>query len=151
GIRLSNESGCLCLAAPCFVCCGFRLQPEDDRPMRVRGRCLLAALCLAAVSCGQQQPPPARTPSGDATFTPLAHEILEDYYKRHPSAATNLGLHEYDSRFEDLSSSSFHAESAALQQFRARLAGIDPSSLSAGNQLDWEQVRLVLDSGVLTI
>ncbi len=40
--------------------------------------------------------------SGDAAFRQLATEILEDLYKRHPTQATDLGIHKYDDQLDDL-------------------------------------------------
>ena len=52
---------------------------------------LLTILLPAACSTA---PPPARplAGSGDAAFSTLAAEILEDYFKRHPTSATAVGI-----------------------------------------------------------
>jgi uncharacterized protein (DUF885 family) len=71
--------------------------------------------------------------------------------QRHPSAATDLGLHQFDARLEDASAAAVHAESQALQQFRAKLAAIDLAALTADKQVDCEQLRHALDSGVLAL
>src|SRR3974377_801260 len=65
----------------------------------------------------------------EAAFGALSRQILTDHYTRHPSAATALGLHEYDMRLEDLSADAIHAESQALQAFGRQLAAIDPKGL----------------------
>jgi uncharacterized protein (DUF885 family) len=104
-----------------------------------------------AASCSERQPPPQAAGSGDAAFTELARQILEDRYKRHPSAATDLGLHQYDAELEDVSEAAIHAESQALQQFRSKLAAIDPATLTADRQLDREQLQRALDAGVLSL
>jgi uncharacterized protein (DUF885 family) len=117
----------------------------------------LALTCVIGVgiSCGQRssesRPAAAGTGAGDAAFAELARQILDDHYKRHPSAATDLGLHQYDVQLEDLSQAGIHAESQALQQFHARLAAIDQTTLGPSNQLDCEQLERALDAGMLAL
>jgi uncharacterized protein (DUF885 family) len=104
------------------------------------------------MSCSERPAPrPTSAGSGDAAFTELARQILEDHYKRHPSAATDLGLHQYDAELEDVSEAAIHAESQALQQFRAKLGAIDAATLTADKQLDREQLQRALDAGVLAL
>ena len=123
-------------------------------PTRLRG--MLSVLMLgfgATISCSDRpaQPPPSGAGSGDAAFTELARQILDDHHKRHPSAATDLGLHQYDAELEDASEAAIHAESQALQQFRPKLAAIDAATLTTGRQLDREQLQRALDAGVLAL
>ena len=82
----------------------------------------LAAACKAAPPA---TPPPAAG-GGDAAFSALATAILEDYFQRHPSAATDLGIHKYDAVMDDGSQQAVAAESAALNGFLTRLRAIDP-------------------------
>jgi uncharacterized protein (DUF885 family) len=107
----------------------------------------------ASLSCGRSAPP-ANAPtagSGDAGFTDLARQVLEDRYTRHPSAATDLGLHRYDTQLEDASEAAVHAESQALQQFQRKLAAIDPATLTLERQLDREQLQHALEAGLLAL
>jgi uncharacterized protein (DUF885 family) len=116
-------------------------------------RPVLALACAAAISCarGPAQAPPPTAGSGDAAFTGLARQILDDHYARHPTAATDLGLHRFDAQLEDVSAAAVHAESQALQGFRDKLAAIDPATLTLDNQLDREQLRRAMDAGVLAL
>ena len=123
-------------------------------PTRLRG--MLSVLMLgfgATISCSDRpaQPPPSGAGSGDAAFTELARQILDDHHRRHPSAATDLGLHQYDAELEDASEAAIHAESQALQQFRPKLAAIDAATLTTGRQLDREQLQRALDAAVLAL
>jgi len=123
-------------------------------PTRLRG--MLSVLMLgfgATISCSDRpaQPPPSGAGSGDAAFTELARQILDDHHRRHPSVATDLGLHQYDAELEDASEAAIHAESQALQQFRPKLAAIDAATLTTGRQLDREQLQRALDAGVLAL
>ena len=117
---------------------------------------MLSVLMLgfgATISCSDRpaQPPPPGAGSGDAAFTELARQILDDHHRRHPSAATDLGLHQYDAELEDASEAAIHAESQALQQFRPKLAAIDAATLTTGRQLDREQLQRALDAAVLAL
>ena len=97
------------------------------------------------------EPTPPAAGSGDAAFGQLAAAILEDTYKRDPSEATDLGIHKYDDQLEDLSEGALKAESAALKDFRARLAAIDPATLTLNRALDREQLIHRMDARVLAI
>ena len=116
-------------------------------------RWAFALVCALGVCCRQESsPPPAQKPapgSGDAAFTELARQILDDHYMRHPSAATDLGIHQYDAQLEDASEAAVHAESQALQQFRTKLAAIDRATLTPDRQLDAEQLARAVDAGIL--
>ncbi len=121
-----------------------------------RFRSVLLVICVSsavAASCTQTppQPPPPAAGSGDAGFTALAGQILEDHYKRHPSAATDLGLHQYDAQLEDSSEAAVHAESEALQRFRDKLSAVDPATLTLEKQLDREQLQHAMEAGVLAL
>ena len=110
------------------------------------------ALTLAfTVACSTAPPPPAgpAAGSGDAAFSALAAGILEDYFKRHPSSATDLGIHKYDAEMDDASAKSVADESGALAGFLSRLNGIDAATLSFDKQLDREQLVRAMTAGIL--
>jgi uncharacterized protein (DUF885 family) len=117
---------------------------------------LLAALMTvgAAVACqtSSSAPPPAPAVvagAGDAAFRTLAASILDDRFRRHPSFATDLGVHRYDAMMDDASQAAITAETDALNAFAARLIGVDAASLSLDAQLDREQLIRAMDAGVL--
>jgi len=115
-------------------------------------RWFLAVLSSVMISgCAGPQPSPPATGSGDAAFGQLATAILEDHYKRNPIEATDLGIHKYDDQLSDLSEAALKAESAALKDFRARLAAIDPATLTLDRALDREQLIHSMDAQVLGI
>jgi uncharacterized protein (DUF885 family) len=113
--------------------------------------CLLSAICASGCGSPPSRPPEPVAPAGDSEFNAVAHEYLEDYYRRQPTQATYLGIHKYDERLEDYSSSAVADEIASARRFRDRVAAIDPKTLSAVNQLDREQLRHALDSRLLTL
>jgi uncharacterized protein (DUF885 family) len=106
-----------------------------------------------SLACARTSAQPPATGSGarsaDAAFAELARQILEDHYARNPSAATDLGLHQYDAQLEDMSEAALRGESQALRNFRDRLFAIEPSTLTLDKQLDREQLLLAMDAGVL--
>ena len=89
--------------------------------MFVRNSSMLAAL-IGLVACGGGGGGAVAKSSGDSTFKSLASEIIQDNYRRHPSAATLLGVHTYDNQLEDYSAAAFEAEAKADSAFKARLA-----------------------------
>src|SRR5262245_51780930 len=105
------------------------------------------AICASAAACGGASstrtpppsdaspgptPPPAATPPpppapgsfpagatpADQAFRSIAREAIADLLRRHPSAATDLGVHAYDRNLEDLSKAAIAEESKALASFR---------------------------------
>ena len=78
--------------------------------------------------------------SADVAYEPLARQILDDYYQRNPTIATDLGLHEFDGQLEDYSSAAVQSELAAIARFRAELERVDPQALSLDNRLDREML-----------
>jgi hypothetical protein len=70
---------------------------------------LAAFAIVAALAAACQSAPPPAPPlagSGDAAFTTLASLILKARYRRHPSSATDLGIHTFDSMLDDASQAS---------------------------------------------
>ncbi len=111
---------------------------------------------LVAIGCGggtERATPVAdlATSGGDAAFTTFVHDFLADTYRRQPTMATQLGVHDFDDRLEDYSRVGVDDAVGALKRFRARLADIAPKTLSPANQLDREQIRLEIDSELLTL
>jgi uncharacterized protein (DUF885 family) len=90
------------------------------------------------------------TAKGDSAFNALASEVIQDFYKRHPSAATLLGVHTYDDKLEDYTAGAYDAEATADSAFRARLAAVDTTKLSLDQQLDRQQLIHSLDATVLS-
>jgi uncharacterized protein (DUF885 family) len=101
------------------------------------------------MGCGPNQATAPAAGSGDAAFRQLANDILEDHYKRHPSESTDLGIHRYDDQLEDLTETAIAGASAALKDFRSKLAAIDSATLTLTNALDREQLIHSMDTGVL--
>jgi uncharacterized protein (DUF885 family) len=105
---------------------------------------MLASACQSAPA--PEKPPPG---SGDAAFSTLATFILKAYYLRHPSAATDLGIHTYDAAMDDASAQAIADDTGELQSFRQKLADIDAATLTLGRQLDREQLLHSVDAAIL--
>ena len=123
--------------------------------LRTRSQASIVYLIVLAMTsgCGPAQTPTGQpaTSAGDAAFTAIAHEYLEDLYRRQPTWATDLGIHRYDDRLEDYSRQAVTNAVATARQFRARVAATDEKTLSAANALDRELILRTIDSGLLTL
>jgi uncharacterized protein (DUF885 family) len=115
---------------------------------RVSSALVVCAIGFGIVACGSGSNRVAG--SGDAAFKSLASEVTQDFFKRHPSAATLLGVHTYDNQLEDYSASAFDAEATADSAFRARLLAVDTSTLSLEQQLDRQQLIHAMDATILS-
>jgi uncharacterized protein (DUF885 family) len=69
-------------------------------------------------------------------FDQLASEYFEASYIASPTAATELGIHSYDDRLDDLSESSLRAYAAELKGFRRRFEAFDTITLENGAAID---------------
>ncbi|WP_166906582.1 DUF885 domain-containing protein [Mycobacterium sp. DL440] len=117
--------------------------------MRRLGSTLVALLLTAGFlqACGTTGDQAAD--SGDQAFRRLATEILDYTYRQNPSNATHLGIHTYDDLIPDYSAAAVTANVEAVKSYRARLDGIDASTLTLDAQLDLEQTKHALDGMLL--
>jgi hypothetical protein len=123
-------------------------------------RPFLPVALLAVVACGSSpasvppslvlpvppasQAPAARTtshPPGPSTFGPVRDRILDELLAGAPSAARQLGLHEYDGKVAPVSKAALGARVARLQQAAGELARVDRSSLPDDDALDLSELE----------
>ena len=116
--------------------------------LRTSSAALLASLATL-IACRPGANAPATASVADSSFTALAQAVIADHMARYPSAATDLGVHTYDDKIEDLSQAAIQAESKALADFGDRLAAIDTSALSAVNRADRTLLMHSMDAGIL--
>jgi len=121
----------------------------------MRTTSVIAALALslgALTACngGRSGASGTTASAADSAFTTLARAIIDDHMVRHPSAATDLGVHTWDSTLEDVSQAAIHAESRAFAEFRARLVSMDTTDLSAANRADRALLIRTMDAGILS-
>jgi uncharacterized protein (DUF885 family) len=104
------------------------------------------------MACGPARTDGASVPSpAETAFTQITNDVLQDYFRRNPTAATDLGVHTYDDRLEDVSSSAVEDELAAARAFLTRLEGIDEKWLPPDQQIDREWLMHVLQASVLQL
>ncbi|MCC7007698.1 MAG: DUF885 domain-containing protein [Acidobacteria bacterium] len=111
----------------------------------------VAGLMMACASCGGVTATSAGPGGADSRFISLAREVVDDYLHRHPTLATDLGIHREDDRLEEYSAAAIQREAAALRGFRSRLEAIDRGALTAPYRLDHEQLAHALDAALLQI
>jgi uncharacterized protein (DUF885 family) len=84
-------------------------------------------------------------------FDYLATEYFEASYRASPTTATELGIHKYDDRLDDLSASALRAYAAQLEDFRARFETLDPTSLQDGAASDHGLILAEIDNLLLSL
>jgi len=117
-------------------------------------RTLAPALVAAAIACSSPAKPPSLpvdpappvatdpgpaqppAPSADATFDAFAQRFLDEYLKRSPSDATQIGDHRYDGAWPDMSVAGDASNRAWVEATRAELAKLPREGLSEQNQID---------------
>jgi uncharacterized protein (DUF885 family) len=115
--------------------------------MLPRSLSIVLLVAASALACRSASSPG----SGDAAFARLAEDVLAENYRRNPTNATYLGIHDYDDRLEDLSASAIAAAVARAKEFGRRLAALDPATLSAGARLDHEFLGRQLEAEILQL
>lgn len=87
----------------------------------------------------------------DHLFVPLANEYVEELLAMNPETATMLGDHRYDDRLNDYTADGVHDNLERERKFRARLAQLDPSRLSAANAVDYRILRATIDASIFSL
>ena len=78
---------------------------------------------------------------GDVGFNALSEDFLRGYLAWRPQMGVGLGLHEYDGKITDYSSSSITAELRRLKDFDAKLAAFNTGKLSQRAHYDYRILR----------
>ncbi|HEX8088495.1 MAG TPA: DUF885 domain-containing protein [Blastocatellia bacterium] len=73
-----------------------------------------------------------------SSFPKLVDEYIEDLYSRHPNIAAASGIHAWDGRLEDYSSSAIANEVAAIKKFQSRLEKVPPLQLALSEIFDYQ-------------
>lgn len=84
-------------------------------------------------------------------FDELAREYFEASYRASPTAATELGIHTFDDRLDDLSARGLKAYSTQLGVFRQRFKAIDPGQLSISDAIDRELILADIEDNLLSL
>ncbi|KFA91613.1 hypothetical protein Q664_20720 [Archangium violaceum Cb vi76] len=110
--------------------------------MMIRATLCSAALLLMPACAPRTGSGPAASASAmastpaDAEYARFAREYLDWYYATHPVRATNLGLHQYDTRVQDLSAEAFQHRAKELHGWLARLERLDRAALTGDAVFD---------------
>lgn len=105
---------------------------------------LIAALLLAAAAPAlpaSAQTATAAATAEDARFASFSERFVDEYLRRSPVWATQLGDHRHDARLRDVSAAGQASDRAFAEKTLAELRGFDASKLSRANQVD----RIVLE------
>lgn len=112
-----------------------------SRPAAFLGGLLAVALAVQS-SAARSEPAPA----AESAYRQAAAATLQHYYRRFPSYATNLGLHEFDSQLEDYSAAAVRRELEDIARLRADLERVDPAGLTRAERHDRELLLNSLES-----
>ncbi len=80
----------------------------------------------------------------DQKFQDLSRQILEEQWAFYPTAASELGLHQYDGRLPDLSSGAVRRRLQEIRHGLDRLATTDHQRLFAQERTDYQLLELAL-------
>src|SRR3989442_7631588 len=67
---------------------------------------------------------------------PLADELLDEYFRLSPVHATEIGIHEHDGLWPDLTDAAREESNSFLRSALERLEGLDPAGLSRDDAID---------------
>ena len=91
------------------------------------------------------------TNSANRLFDAASERILLDTWERYPSAASRLGLHEYDGRLPSISMAAMAKRTSELRQGLASLESIDTSALSVQGYYDHRVLVAALQKELLEL
>ena len=103
--------------------------------------CVLVATGLA---CSSKKGPS----KADTAFETLAKAYIEKLLEMNPEGATLLGDHRFDDRLGDRSAAGIAEQLAVNKDYLAQLDQIDRGSLSAGNAVDYDIMKINLERGI---
>ena len=100
---------------------------------------LLFAICLTPLALSRPvQKTEDKSALAASSFPKLVDEYIEDLYSRHPNIAAASGIHAWDGRLEDYSSSAIANEVAAIKKFQSRLEKVPPLQLALSEIFDYQ-------------
>jgi len=117
------------------------------RFVQVRVLSIVLAVFASTVSLESRAAEAAAKPK----FGALTQSFLAEYYADNPTYAGDLGLHEFDSRIEDVSQAAILAEAARLKRWHEEFTAIDPGTLGLTERLDREFLLREIESRLINI
>jgi uncharacterized protein (DUF885 family) len=109
-------------------------------------RLVVCALLMVATgfACSSKKGPS----KADAAFETLAKAYIDKLLEMNPEGATLLGDHRFDDRLGDRSAAGIAAQVAVNKDYLAQLDQIDRASLSEGNGVDYDIMKINLERGI---
>ncbi len=92
---------------------------------------------------GEGPPPVGSATIGRMLLQPLVDDLLAGWFRHDPVLATELGNHDHDGSWPDLTPAGHEARVGFLRDAEARFAALDAADLTRDEQIDR---RIVLDS-----
>ncbi|HUV31759.1 MAG TPA: DUF885 domain-containing protein [Acidobacteriota bacterium] len=89
--------------------------------------------------------PPGPAAGKNQTFEQLAHEILETLQSFYPVRATEMGIHSYDHRLADYSSSSVKSMIKKLNDYEQQLYRFRNTRFTPAQQVDYKLIKSNVD------
>jgi uncharacterized protein (DUF885 family) len=108
--------------------------------MIVRLAPALVAAALVSPALAGQAPTPSQS------FHAAVDAYYAEYPRVHPTAATELGLHQLDAELDDLSARAMEAQGKRLREWQKRFAEIDVARLEPVERVDLETLRAAIAS-----
>lgn len=81
-------------------------------------------------------------------FKALSKEILDWFFKTNPVAATQLGVHDYDTELGEFSREAIEAQNEQGKRHLAALRALDGEALTPDERIDRELIDVQLESGI---
>lgn len=97
-----------------------------------------ASLALLTLVASRMPADALAAASPAPAYAQVVGQVFDAYYRANPTAATDLGLHQYDGQLEDYSRAAVDREVAEISRQIASLSSIDPGTLSTDDRLDRE-------------
>src|ERR1700712_4053508 len=110
---------------------------------------IMGAVCLSAAPSRAQR---ISADGAGQTLDFLSEQYFTDvYFKYSPTAATQVGFHEYDTQLEDYSAATLLKQVAALHAWEKKIAAIPADALDAPKAADREILLNSIRSSLLTL
>ncbi len=109
---------------------------------------LLVWCALLVVAAGFGCAKKGGASKADTAFETLAKAYIETVLQMNPESATLLGDHRYDDKLTDRSAAAIAAQVAVNKEYLGKLAEIDVTKLSDVNAVDYDIMKINLESGV---
>ncbi len=114
---------------------------------------IIALLCAMAMLMPLRAPAaPATSNATDRALMQLSDEYLDKwYFPTHPSEATQVGIHDFDTLLEDYSRTAIATHIAALHDYERRFAAVPAAALSEHNTANLQLLLSSVRSQLLTL